>query len=354
MSESWLIEARVMPILFAQVREDPLLDLEVINNFAKSINVLMIGSGGCTLAALTTQKKISKITVVDANQHQIGLCKFKQHLLSFYSPEQRLKILGHSPMSVVERRQVILKIFKTLGLPADIFGPLEIVVKLGPDYVGRYELLFKALAVALRHALPNLEQSIFLNKQIDTTMQNKIFTIYQDVLCLDNLIMLFGEEATQNSVKPFYQHFYQQTIAALESSTLQACHNPFLHQMLFGKFLSSAVYPWLALPVQKTTVSIKYQSDFMFDALHKSKESYDFIHLSNICDWLDKYQAQQLLQTAYQKLNKNGRVFIRQLNSNLNLHQINQDLNWDKTYAQELLKKDRSFFYPKLHIGIKK
>ena len=40
-----------LPIFFSQVREDPLLDLKVINNLsARKTKVLMIASGGETLA----------------------------------------------------------------------------------------------------------------------------------------------------------------------------------------------------------------------------------------------------------------------------------------------------------------
>ena len=47
----WVIDAERMPIRFAQVREDALLDLDLlVRVHAKPIRVMMIGSGGCTAA----------------------------------------------------------------------------------------------------------------------------------------------------------------------------------------------------------------------------------------------------------------------------------------------------------------
>jgi len=45
--------AKSFPVLFSQVREDPYLDLHVLSLIPKNqLEILIIGSGGCTLAGL--------------------------------------------------------------------------------------------------------------------------------------------------------------------------------------------------------------------------------------------------------------------------------------------------------------
>jgi hypothetical protein len=53
MSTAWVDEALRMPVAFAQVREDPRVDLAVVERLRRGdLSGLMIASGGCTAAAL--------------------------------------------------------------------------------------------------------------------------------------------------------------------------------------------------------------------------------------------------------------------------------------------------------------
>ncbi len=52
---SWVSEAAKLPVAFAQVREDPLLDDWVVTKLDPGARILMIASGGCTLAFLAAR-----------------------------------------------------------------------------------------------------------------------------------------------------------------------------------------------------------------------------------------------------------------------------------------------------------
>jgi S-adenosylmethionine-diacylglycerol 3-amino-3-carboxypropyl transferase len=172
-------------------------------------------------------------------------------------------------------------------------------------------------------------------------------------MALPNLVALFGEEATQNAVKPFSEHFSQQTLMILKHANLPASKNPYVHQMLLGAFKQNIYYPWITQDAPNNLPEIRYSHSSMLEILQNSSECYQFIHLSNILDWLNKKQASDLLQSAYSRLTKGGCLFIRQLNSHLNIPQLCEYLEWDDGYAGKLLSEDRSFFYPKLHVGVK-
>ena len=62
-----------------------------------------------------------------------------------------MSYMGHLPMPPAERRAQLTAALDELDLPADVFGPMELVAELGPDHVGRYEMVFAQLRAALRN-----------------------------------------------------------------------------------------------------------------------------------------------------------------------------------------------------------
>lgn len=353
MKSEWLRNAMSLPLRFAQVREDALLDKEVTARLGNNLSLLMIASGGCTASLLATCTNISKMTLTDINPSQIALTKFKIELLRKYRTDERLKILGHLNQAEFARKGNICAILSSLGYPEDMFGPIDIVSRLGPDYSGRYEYLFREMSNTLHVLMPDLRELIMNNAIIPFDMLEKLKQVYLEKLSLPNLVDLFGDEAAQNKLKEFSIHFFDQTVHIFNNQLLRLSDNPYVHQMLLGGFKTNAVYPWLQEScVNKTPICI-YRNLGMQQALESSTETYDFIHLSNILDWLSRDQAVRLLKAVYDRLNVGGCVFIRQLNSNLMITDLYKLFYWDHNYAEDLLNRDRSFFYPKLHIGFR-
>ena len=79
--------------------------------------------------------------------------------------------------------------------------------------------------------------------------------------------------------------------------------------------------------------------------------SADLVHLSNILDWLDAEAAAATLASARRALKPGGRVIIRQLNSSLEFTALGEGLTWDKEHAMAMERRDRSFFYPRIHLA---
>ena len=48
----WVCDATAWPVAFAQVREDPLLDMSVVDRLGSGAAVALIASGGCTAGPL--------------------------------------------------------------------------------------------------------------------------------------------------------------------------------------------------------------------------------------------------------------------------------------------------------------
>jgi len=185
----------------------------------------------------------------------------------------------------------------------------------------------------------------------ETPLGRELDAALDEVLALSNLEALFGTDATRNPCEPFSRHFARQVRLAL--AALPACTNPYLWQMLAGTYPPNYPAPWFTLPRRSALPEIRYIQSFMLDALTDSEGSYDFIHLSNILDWLSPDAAQSTLRKAWSALNTGGWIFIRQLNSTLDVAALGPEFQWKQGEASRAHAMDRSFFYRALHLGQK-
>jgi S-adenosylmethionine-diacylglycerol 3-amino-3-carboxypropyl transferase len=171
-------------------------------------------------------------------------------------------------------------------------------------------------------------------------------------MALPNLVRLFGPEATRNSREPFSRHFANRTRRAV--ATLPTHDNPYLWQLLLGRFPPGFRYPWLDMASPARMPQITEFIGSMDSALTGSDTEFDLIHLSNILDWLDPEQARRTLELAAERLCPGGYVLIRQLNSTLNIPSLGGGIEWRTNEADALHARDRSFFYRRLHLGRKR
>jgi S-adenosylmethionine-diacylglycerol 3-amino-3-carboxypropyl transferase len=244
-----------------------------------------------------------------------------------------------------------------LGLHPEDLGPSELLAEFGADHCGRYEWVFARLRELLHDYESQIldlmslsdvrEQSRRMNPQ--TELGCRIKQAFADVMGLSNLIAIFGSEATANRVMPFCEHFFMQTSVAL--GTLAAAQNPFLHSIFLGRFPGPS-WPWLSLSPQPELCPLSFSCDAMEKILPSLPESgYDFVHLSNILDWISPERAATLLRHAHRCLSPGGIVVIRQLNSSLDIPRVPSGFQWMRDLAEQLHRNDRSFFYRALHVG---
>jgi len=356
----WVGDAARMPVGFAQVREDSLLDLAVLEQIGKGgLNGIMITSGGCTAAALVASGRFAHLHLVDVNPAQIALCRLKLHLLQNASPLVRLQILGHFPMAS-GRAEAITSILESLSLPQDALGPLQTVATVGPDHAGRYELLFAQLrsemsAFAQQWVdLLNLQDPADRATRInpDTTLGRAMDDAFERIMALPHLVRLFGASATQNRARSFAQHFASRTRHAV--MTLPTAANPYLRQMLIGRFPERVAYPWLHARPSRQMPRITETVGTFDSALETIPDRFNFVHMSNILDWLSPDEARRTLKLARDATRPGGFVFIRQLNSTLDVAGLDDAFEWLTEEADALHARDRSFFYGRLHLGRKR
>jgi len=355
---NWVEEAAKMPLAFSQVREDALLDESVVLGLGEQVDVLMIASGGCTAALLASMPQVRRLHLVDPNPAQLALSRLKLHLLKNSPPAQRLALLGHQPMPEEERHARLGQALSELMLPRNALGPFRTVVATGPDYVGRYERVFRALQFSLRGSERELLSALRSSTAnagafaSDTPLGRRLDEALQQVMSLPNLIRLFGEDATNNPEKPFDVHFAYRIRWVMKNG--QASTNPYLWQMLTGSYPDNHFAPWLTRQAGRRSPIVTESCSRMEQVLERETGAYDFIHLSNILDWLSPRDAEKTLDLAADALRPTGRVLIRQLNSTLDIRGAGSMFKWLNTASQDLWRRDRSFFYRGLHLGRKR
>ncbi|MBK9145287.1 MAG: DUF3419 family protein [Candidatus Melainabacteria bacterium] len=333
---SWVERACRAPVGFSQVREDSLVDIALAELCGSDLNGAIIASGGCTAAALSASGRFARLALVDQNPAQIALAKLKLWLLDNCKTEERLALLGHLDMPAGKRGRSMETILSELNLPHDVLGDLDgtDLAGRGADYCGRYEILFEALRAELAKDDADLDGA------------------FAATMTPANLLSVFGPDAVRNPVRPFHEHFADRTRRAL--GLYKRNSNPYLCQMLDGRFADGALYPWLTMEAPETSPSLSFTTGTMSDFLSgQVSSSLHFLHLSNILDWLDSEAAESLLRKAAAALVPGGLLIVRQLNSSLYIRIFREGLAWLPELSENLLAAERSFFYRDLHVGIR-
>lgn len=356
----WAVDAAKFPVAFAQVREDPLLDRWVVDQLGDNVRVAMVASGGCTAAHIATASNVGLVALVDPNPAQIGLCRLKLELLRHATPMGRAAVLGHKAMAPTARQARMSQLQDELQLANDLFGPPEIVAQLGADHCGRYEFAFAEFRRQLADVAVEIAAAIELSDPREQTRQfeptaslgRRLDQALDEALSLPNLVQLFGTEATNNPALPFSRHFASRIRFALAS--MPARDNPYLWQMLVGRYSPTCRAPWLECESPKRQPRFEFATATMIDFLSSADETFDFVHLSNILDWLTPTTAAETLMHANRALRRGGCVLVRQLNSTIDIRGLHDGFEWLATEADQLLARDRSFFYRALHLGRKR
>ncbi|MGC4017123.1 MAG: DUF3419 family protein [Luteolibacter sp.] len=354
--QAWAVEAASLPLAFAQVREDPRLDLELAAELPVGAEVVMIASGGDTAVCLA-ELPLGTIHLVDMNAAQLALTRLKWQLASGDGKEA-VALLGHKFLEPDLRKERLQSLCGELGLQDAVFGPIDFVAEYGPDHVGRYERTFAKLRESLSPWQEDLDR--WLKSQEpevaaaavaeDAAFGVAIDEAFAQVMSLANLVQLFGEGATRNPRREFHRHFAWRTREVVRR--LPAATNPFLWQIFAGRFPEGVAYDGFMRAPMSLKAHPVYHHARMDEALAGLPAgSVDLVHLSNILDWLSPEEAAATLGHAARVLRPGGKVIVRQLNSTLEFAGLEPAIVWDVPRGMAMEARDRSFFYPRIHVG---
>jgi S-adenosylmethionine-diacylglycerol 3-amino-3-carboxypropyl transferase len=346
-------------ISFSQVREDPTIELRVIQQLAQTQNhplrILIIASGGCTVLSLLSEANIQQIDAVDLNPAQLHLVELRRQALLHLQVKEQLDLIGATKITQAERVKLYNQIAPNLAIFTRNYWDARIEqIAFGVNQVGKFEQLFRELSASFTASGLNPLHNP------DTVIANPLWTsIFETVFERQKLARIFGDDAVNYSMdRSFGEHFADVFAKALRKYTSS---NYFLTQVWSDSYFDGLDgVPLYLQPHTQTcirelgTSRLHLHQGAFAQKMLELNAKFDLIQFSNISDWMPPTDLDEMLQNAVHCLKPGGALIGRRLNGDHHLASvmakhiyINEQLN------HELLESDRSFFYREVVVGWK-
>lgn len=336
-------------LFFAQVREDPRLELAVLKGHWHG-PVAVVSSGGCTALSLVAEGA-EEVIGVDLNRSQNNLVELKAAALNWLGPSGALELLGGAPASVADR-------FQAYGLVRHDLTPTARAywdrrrneIAAGVLQAGVTERLMRLIAAAVRHLVhPPARISRLLRAQ-SVERQREIFReewdtwrwrLLFEVLCNRLVLRRAYDPAFFAHVEnpSFARHF--RAIAEHTLTELPVEENYFLHHLLTGRY-GPVLPPYLA-PGAHVGGRLSLVDGGFVDFLRtREDESIAAFALSNICEWLTAGQIDDLFAEIVRTARPGARLVFRNFVGWTEVPERWRDaVREDRALGEELIRSDR-------------
>ncbi len=299
-------------LLFAQVREDPMLEIDALRP-RKSGRYAVVGSGGCTALSLLAAGA-GHVAAVDLNSAQNHLTELKATALGLVSPWEYSGFIGAEPMSHARRRGVYAGVKPMLSPAAGRYWDLnEDLISAGVLGAGVSEKFIRALAFALRtfvHPRDRIErllscttleeQRTLYESEWNTRRWRGLFEVLVNRWTFNRTYdpAFFANSGNKSFAKHFHRLF-ERTVCDVPVAT-----NYFLHHMLTGKYpagTAGGVPPYIDMSwgpsLEEVSSGLELIDGRYEDYLSQCNAgSVDGFALSNICEWMDDFSIEALFE----------------------------------------------------------
>ncbi len=317
------------PIQFAVVREDPLVEVEVLRRHPCR-SALLIASGGCTALTLQAVFPELALTLLDPNVAQLDLVQRKVDALEKLSGaarKERFNVETDDPTGLSE--------------------------------CGNFESLFRGLRTFLHEfVLPRddvrrlFEEPGALAEAPRLLFEHRFWPVAFGMYFSDPLLnAIFGDAATQHAEPGSYPDYFRR-LSEAGLARGDARDNPFLHHVFLGHYLDREG----CLPRFLTAPAAAYRFAFAEGALDAGVDlsAFDLVDLSNIMDWMSPADVASLLTKVRDEMRPGAAVLWRQLNNRRNLEgPLREHFAFDAAWQRSLQERDRSPFYSSVHVGVR-
>ena len=322
-----LPSARADRLYFAQVREDPLLEIEALGPLPGA-RVVVVGSGGCTALSLLASGAAA-VVAVDLNSTQNHLVELKAAALRRLTMPEVMSFFGVARGTSERRARTYWTIRPSLTEDAAGFWDgHQNVLGRGLLSCGVSEQFIAAVVTVVRlfiHgrrrigkllALESLEeQREFFEREWNTTRWKALFPLLLNRWTFNRAFDPgFFREVENPS---FAAHFRSLLERALCDIPVQS--NYFLHQMLAGTYptgVVNGVPPYLER-TQREILRSRLDSLKLVDGGYAEylstcpDSSVDALAISNICEWLDARGIDQLFEQIVRVARPGARFCFR-------------------------------------------
>lgn len=295
-------------IYFAQIREDAEVERA---HFRDARRILTIASGGCVAFSLLTDH-VSLVEAVDLNPAQTQLVTTKARAMSALSRDEFLIACGEAP-----------------GDRAAIFARAGLEVnpetrERGLLHVGATERFYRFLGQNLRRNVLNEEAWEALLKTESLDEQKAWLTRHTEGAGWQMAMRVLLSRATHEHFFPpaMFAQIEEQSFGRLfldrfthEVTSRRVTDNPFLHQLLYGRYREDARPAYLTATgyaeAKRNLHKLKVTTASVTSL--EPEHGYDALGLSNIFDWASDEDARVISAKLQEIAIPEARVVVRQM-----------------------------------------
>jgi S-adenosylmethionine-diacylglycerol 3-amino-3-carboxypropyl transferase len=321
--------ARADRLFFAQVREDPTLEIAALRPHASG-RYAMVSSGGCTVLSLLAAGA-GEVVAVDLNATQHHLVELKAAACTLGAEDARA-FLGAAPMNPWAREARWFRVRSLLSPEARVhWQERRRVLRAGVLGAGVTEKFLALVARAVRHLVHSparvqrLLAATTLDQQrdyYDRVWNNRrwrwLFRLLTNRFVMKRTYdPAFFAHVPAGENPSFATHFL--TVCGHALRELPVSTNYFLHHLLTGRYPEdneAALPPYLtragARAVADNRARLRlFDGDFTSALRAQPAASLDGFALSNILEWLDRPAQLALLTEVVRTARPGARVVLR-------------------------------------------
>lgn len=321
-------------VKFAVVREDPELELAVLDRYGQR-SVLVVASGGCTLLSLAARRPELSLAAFDLNPAQLTHVRAK-HAAANAGELRRLNV-GDSDLAGLNQLGAFEALFRVLrGLIVELVT--------SSDTLDRF---FAA------ETTPADRRALVTSWRASPYWPAAFETAFNEPL----LLAMFGPDAVQHAVRGSYPGYFQR---AFERGLLRedAASNYFLQHVLLGYYLPGDAPDYLRLAgsgVPPPAVSLEQRALVLHQGSLPDVPDlgrFELLSLSNVFDWSSDAQISAWADVIHRETRPGTSILVRQLNNRRDLTPLFAPaFELDDTLGAELLRRDRSLFYERIVVA---
>lgn len=314
-------------LLFAQVREDPLLEIEALNASGGG-KFVVVGSGGCTALSLIAAGA-DHVAAVDLNETQNHLTELKAVSLGLVSPWEYQGFLGAEPMQGKRRTRIYWALREHMSIDAvqywDAHGDL---IEQGVLGAGASEKFIRILARLIRagiHPRSRItrllacrsldEQRRLYHDEWNSRRWRALFSLLVNRFTFNKTYdPAFFENVENPSFAKHFHRLFEHALCEVPAAT-----NYFLHYMLTGAYpvlRDGGMPPYLDPSwdpaLDEIAGSLELVDGRYEDHLRScATSSIDGFALSNICEWMDDFAIEALFEEVVRVAKPGAHVVFR-------------------------------------------
>ena len=342
-------------LYFAQVREDPRLEIEALAPGPDDC-IVIVGSGGCTALSLLTAG-VGHITAVDVNRTQNHLVELKVAALTVLSRAESLAFLGATPGSARARLAAYKRLRAGLTQPALAYWDAHrLGIADGVLNAGVTERFIRTVVRMLRVAVHprariermlasdtlNVQRSLF-ESEWNTARWRAFFH-----LLLNRAVFrrAYDPAFFAHLERPsFADHFRSQAEHAL--TELSVRDNYFLHHMLTGRYpvaTAGGVPPYLSQDAHVSGERLTLVDGTFTDHLRTLPDgSVTGFAISNICEWLAPHDVDALFAEIIRTAASDATLVFRNFVGWTEVPpRFKHVIVEDRERGEEMMRRDRS------------